>query len=108
MDEKLPSVRSLALDLSINPNTIQKAYTQLDTAGVTYSVVGVGSFVAPEAIEKIRAGGHAQLDALTVTLRDLALAQVDKEVVHQVVEEVWKDAHEDEPTQTFQEGGERR
>ena len=103
-DEKLPSVRSLALDLSINPNTIQKAYTQLDASGVTYSVTGVGSFVAPDAVERIRAQGRAQLDALAATLRELALTQVDEEAVHEVVRQVWKSARENEQSQTPQKG----
>jgi len=45
-DSQLPSVRNLAMDLSINPNTIQKAYTELERQGYTYSVKGKGSFVA--------------------------------------------------------------
>ncbi|UOQ85385.1 GntR family transcriptional regulator [Gracilibacillus salinarum] len=44
-DEKLPSVRMLAQQLSINPNTIQKAYRELETQGFIYSVKGKGSFV---------------------------------------------------------------
>jgi transcriptional regulator, gntR family len=44
--DKLPSVRSLAVELSINPNTIQKAYIELERQGYIYSVKGVGSFVA--------------------------------------------------------------
>ncbi|MBH1942036.1 GntR family transcriptional regulator [Mobilitalea sibirica] len=46
-DTQLPSVRSLAMDLSINPNTIQKAYTELERQGFIYSVQGKGSFIAP-------------------------------------------------------------
>ena len=46
-DEKLPSVRSLATQLSINPNTIQRAYEALETEGYVYSVPGKGSFAAP-------------------------------------------------------------
>ena len=45
-NEKLPSVRSLAVELSINPNTIQRAYTELERQGFIYSVKGKGSFVA--------------------------------------------------------------
>ena len=45
-DEKLPSVRSLALELAINPNTIQKAYAQLERDGFIYTVKGRGNFVA--------------------------------------------------------------
>ncbi|WP_058306921.1 GntR family transcriptional regulator [Gracilibacillus massiliensis] len=44
-DEKLPSVRTLAQQLSINPNTIQKAYRELEAQGYIYSVKGKGSFV---------------------------------------------------------------
>ncbi len=46
-DEKLPSVRSLAMELSINPNTIQKAYAQLERLGFIYTVKGRGNFVSP-------------------------------------------------------------
>lgn len=45
-DEQMPSVRSLAVQLSINPNTVAKAYLELDRRGYTYSVKGKGSFVA--------------------------------------------------------------
>nr|WP_275431567.1 GntR family transcriptional regulator [Salinicoccus roseus] len=44
-DEKLPSVRSLAQELTINPNTIQKAYRELEREGYIYSLPGKGSFV---------------------------------------------------------------
>ena len=45
-DSKLPSVRSLAMELSINPNTIQRAYSELEREGFIYSVKGRGNFVA--------------------------------------------------------------
>lgn len=44
-DMQLPSVRSLAVELGINPNTIQKAYQELETMGVIYSITGKGSFI---------------------------------------------------------------
>ncbi len=44
-DDKLPSVRSLASELGINPNTIQKAYTELERTGVIVSMQGRGSIV---------------------------------------------------------------
>ena len=62
-DEKLPSVRQLAEELTVNPNTIQKAYRQLELENFIYSVKGRGSFVqmleshvANEKIEDIRTG----------------------------------------------------
>jgi len=45
-NEKMPSVRSLAMELSINPNTIQKAYAELERQGFVYTVKGRGNFVA--------------------------------------------------------------
>ncbi|MFB5674150.1 GntR family transcriptional regulator [Paenibacillus terreus] len=46
-DEQLPSVRTLSSQLTVNPNTIQKAYRELERQGYIYSVQGKGSFVAP-------------------------------------------------------------
>lgn len=43
---RMPSVRSLAVELSINPNTIQRAYSELERTGFLYSVKGKGNFVA--------------------------------------------------------------
>ena len=44
--EQLPSVRELAAQLSINPNTIQRAYRELEADGFIYSIPGKGSFAA--------------------------------------------------------------
>ena len=45
-DMQMPSVRSQAMQLSINPNTIQRAYSELERQGYIYSIKGKGSFVA--------------------------------------------------------------
>lgn len=52
--DQLPSVRALSVEISINPNTIQKAYSELERLGVCYSAPGQGRFVAVAAAEKIR------------------------------------------------------
>ena len=46
-EEKLPSVRELAGQLAINPNTIQRAYRELEAGGLIYTVAGQGAFAAP-------------------------------------------------------------
>ncbi|WP_342548466.1 GntR family transcriptional regulator [Paenibacillus sp. FSL P2-0089] len=46
-DEQLPSVRALSSQLTVNPNTIQKAYRELEREGYIYSQQGKGNFVAP-------------------------------------------------------------
>ena len=48
-DEKLPSVRSLASSLAINPNTIQRAYEALEREGYVYTVTGRGTFAAVQS-----------------------------------------------------------
>ncbi|NQX47486.1 GntR family transcriptional regulator [Paenibacillus tritici] len=45
-DEQLPSVRALSSQLTVNPNTIQKAYRELEREGYIYSLQGKGNFVA--------------------------------------------------------------
>lgn len=45
--EKLPSVRDLAAELAVNPNTIQRAYRELEAEGFIHSIPGKGSFAAP-------------------------------------------------------------
>ncbi len=47
--DKLPSVRELASQLAINPNTIQRAYRELEAQGYIYSIPGKGSFAAERA-----------------------------------------------------------
>lgn len=46
-DEKLPSIREVATSLAINPNTIQRAYRELESEGYIYTIAGKGSFAAP-------------------------------------------------------------
>ena len=49
-DDQLPSVRALARELGINPNTVAKAYSQLEADGITYSVPGKGSFISGDIL----------------------------------------------------------
>lgn len=80
-DEKLPSVRSLATQLAINPNTIQRAYRELESEGYILSVAGKGSFVAQvdrlaeqqkkEALNAFRAAAQ-RLRALGLSAEALA------------------------------------
>jgi GntR family transcriptional regulator len=53
-EEELPSVRQLALDLTINPNTVARAYLELEHQGVIYKRQGQGTFVSPQAVDASR------------------------------------------------------
>ncbi|WP_151733192.1 GntR family transcriptional regulator ['Paenibacillus yunnanensis' Narsing Rao et al. 2020] len=59
-DEQLPSVRTLSSQLTVNPNTIQKAYRELEREGYIYSLQGKGSFVAPLGPEQ-KGGKRAEV-----------------------------------------------
>ena len=76
-DEKLPSVRALATQLSINPNTIQRAYNELEGEGYIYSVPGKGSFASGNtgAEEARRAELLAKIRELLAELRYLGVSQ---------------------------------
>ena len=88
-DDKLPSVRSLASQLAINPNTIQKAYQELETAGITCSVSGKGSFVAGEGGARDILKGRAETK-LREALRQARLAGIRKEQAAQWVEQEYE------------------
>ena len=64
-DSRLPSVRRMATELSINPNTIQRAYAELERQGYIYSIQGKGSFVSDGRYlaEGIRKDWEKQFDA---------------------------------------------
>ena len=76
-DEKLPSVRALAAQLAINPNTIQRAYNELQGEGYIYSVPGKGIFAAANAAADSarRAELMTQVRELLSELRYLGVSQ---------------------------------
>ena len=55
-NDQLPSVRALARDLGVNPNTVAKAYQELERNKIIYSVSGRGSFVGPVSKSGLREG----------------------------------------------------
>ncbi len=61
-DDKLPSVRSLANEIHINPNTVQKAYAMLEADGIIYSVSGKGSFISGDENAGAALKGAAKTD----------------------------------------------
>ena len=77
--DQLPSVRSLSVQLSINPNTIQKAYGELDTRGIIYSTPGIGCFITDNAKEVLSVFKRRQLADLKALAKELALAGVSLE-----------------------------
>ncbi len=87
--DKIPSVRSLSMELSVNPNTIQKAVTELDRRGLIYSVPGKGCFVSDKAKKVLQVSRRENLEVLEGQIRELALAGVSKEEVITCINRVY-------------------
>lgn len=87
-DSQLPSVRSLAMDLSINPNTIQRVYAELERQGYIYSVKGKGSFVADNS--HIRDSKKEMvLKKQEETATDGCLLGIEKEKLYGIIDQVY-------------------
>jgi len=71
--DQMPSVRSLSCTLSINPNTVQKAYNDLCSRGLLVSVPGKGCFVSEEALSLLKGQSHARMAAFEELVRELRL-----------------------------------
>ena len=94
-DSQLPSVRSLARDLGVNPNTIQKAYQDMESRGIIYSVVGRGNFVAsPSAAESLKR--RESMAALEKLLQDARHAGFSAQELHQAVDAAFQPRKEDD------------
>jgi len=88
--EKIPSVRELAKQLTINPNTIQKAYRELERQGYIYSVRGRGSFVS-EKIEKVNEKKMEKLKSEVMkNLSELIYLGLDRAELLNLLEEVYE------------------
>lgn len=93
--DKLPSVRSLSVELAINPNTIQKSYTELDRRGAVCSVPGRGCFVAADALEKIGGDRRMKLEEMKKLLLELKLAGVSYRELEECLRSVYGGSPED-------------
>ncbi len=93
-DVKMPSVRSLAIELSVNPNTVQRAYTQLEQEGYIYTVSGKGSFVAPAAEWQESKQRQILEEWCELTVRVMETG-ITKERLMQQMEDIYKEADND-------------
>ena len=84
--EKLPSVRELAAQLAINPNTIQKAYAILEMKGFTYTVKGRGSFVSGDQAVAERKRGIWREKFISLVREGKELGMTDSAVLAAVRE----------------------
>lgn len=86
-NEQLPSVRELSISLTVNPNTVQKAYKQLEADGFIYSVKGKGSFVASPPETKDTKKIAELYENLTSTIKALMYLGESIEDIKRVIKE---------------------
>ena len=93
-DEELPSVRELAAELMVNPNTVQKAYSELERRKVTYSVVGKGRFVNGNTSAVLKKKAEAAMLETEKMLTDLKKLGLRKTEIYKIVDKVWRDEND--------------
>ena len=87
-DGAVPSVRSLAAELSINPNTVQKAFTELERRGILYSTPGKGRFVSGDLAALRDKQAEKQLEALATEMKKAVSMGVSRERIIALAEEI--------------------
>lgn len=90
-DDKLMSVRELAVSLAINPNTILKSYKELEAEGYIYSVKGRGYFVSDKADAKKAADSETLMKSLEDLLRELCFLGCEKSKITDITDRIWRD-----------------
>ena len=92
-DAKLPSIRSVALEIGANVNTVKRAFQELEMEGVIYTVTGKGSFVSPTALDSNSAAEKA-LDSIAEQLRSAKHKGVTKEEMIKLINEIYEEDDE--------------
>lgn len=92
-NEQLPSVRELSVELTVNPNTVQRAYRNLESDGIIYSIRGKGNFVSerhgadPKVVSEL-------YDKIVCAVRELAYLGEQKSGILNVIENIYNEGNE--------------
>ena len=92
--DQLPSVRELSVNLTVNPNTVQRAYKTLESEGVIYSIRGKGNFVA-ESHEADNRTLDKLYFSLAETVRELAFFGETEEKILKITKNILKERNDD-------------
>ncbi|MBR6514130.1 MAG: GntR family transcriptional regulator [Clostridia bacterium] len=92
--DKIPSVRNLSVTLSVNPNTIQKAYSELDLRGIIFSVPGKGCFVTENAQEIVNKSKRKKLEELSSLVNELKIAGTEYKDIQAIIDSIYNNKEE--------------
>lgn len=95
-DEQLPSVRELSVSLTVNPNTVQRAYKQLEIDGYIYSVKGKGNFVAPIQGKMDEKKADELYSDLTSIVKELMFMGEEKKTVENIINNIYEEREDNE------------
>jgi DNA-binding transcriptional regulator YhcF (GntR family) len=94
-DEKIPSVRDLAAELQVNPNTVMRAYDFLQQEGIIYNKRGLGNYVSPDAKEKILTSRRERFlqSELPALFRNLTLLNIGFDEMERLYKKFTEENH---------------
>ena len=93
-DEQMPSVRALSAELGINPNTIQKAYAELERRGIIYSAATRGSFVSSDTSALREKSKTDALKKMTEQMTDAKSKGLKKDEILAIIEQIGRESKE--------------
>ncbi|PVY42855.1 GntR family transcriptional regulator [Pontibacter virosus] len=97
-EEKIPSVRDLAVTFQVNPNTVMRTYEQLQNQEVIYNKRGLGFFVMPDAVKKVKAQRKERFlqQDLPAFFKNISLLEIDLEEIQKRYEAYKSENYEPE------------
>ena len=97
-EDKIPSVRDLAVSFQVNPNTVMRTYEQLQHQEVIYNKRGIGFFVTPDAVRKVKVQRkeHFLQQDLPAFFRNIFLLEIDLDEIQQRYEAFKTENYESE------------
>ncbi len=95
-DDQLPSVRELATTMTINPNTVQKAFKSLEKDGYIYSINGRGNFVNRLSKELRDKEQGVVLDSVEDVIEEARLLKIPKDQLLSIIDRFYEEEQDDE------------
>lgn len=89
-DGKLPSVRDLSQELCVNPNTLQRAFNEIENRGLCYSVPGSGRYIAKDAVSALQARFDRSLSEFYATVEALKSQGISEQILKKAIETVYQ------------------
>ncbi|MFI3167998.1 MAG: GntR family transcriptional regulator [Bacillota bacterium] len=90
LETKIPSVRELSTRIGVNPNTIQKAYADLEARGITHSVPGIGRFISKDAEIILKGSVEKHFEQLAEVIAHLKLMGLSSSEILSATENICK------------------